>query len=198
MPILCNKNRKGSAKTQIIFLLVIAFLGGFSTVKGQSIKQIKRQINYRNLSHVKDKEQFGVGGGRVENGFNVNAFYAKYWKKDLLFRTDLNYETATYSLTKMNWFYISPELNYTIQKVSNQFYINAKAGLIVGSENLSNKIMVNEKLTKITYGEKIGVKFEFYVAPEVSLNLDLEQRFINNSNIGTLSRIALLSISYNF
>jgi hypothetical protein len=195
---LYNLRCKKLLLNQIMFLIIILFSCELSYVKGQSIKQIKRQINYRNLAHVKDKEQFGVGGGYVQNGFNIDGFYAKYWRKDIIFRTDINYETASYSLTRMNWYYISPEINYTIQKVSNRLFINAKAGVILGKEYLSNSIMVNHKLNKLSIGEKIGFKIEYFLTPDVSLNIDLEQRFINNSNLGTLSNIALISISYNY
>jgi hypothetical protein len=198
MDIICDLRIKKSILKFIIGLIIILFSCELSNVRGQTIKQIKRQITYRNLAHVKDKEQFGLGGGYVANGFNVDGFYAKYWKKDILFRIDINYETATYALTTMNWFYFSPELNYTIRKVTNRFFINAKAGLILGKENLSNKIMVNHNLNKFSYGEKIGFKMEYFLTPDISLNIDLEQRFINNSNIGTLSKIAIISISYNY
>lgn len=198
MVILCKIKNKYSAKMRIIFLLSILLLSVFSTVNGQSVKKIKRQISYRNLSHVKDKEQYGFGGGANYNGYNVSLFYAKYLKSDILVRGDLFYEHANLSgLTALNLFYLSPEINYTVAKPTNRFFVNIKGGIIIGNERLNNSIMVNKKLSSFVIGEKIGVKLEYFIVPEISINFDLEQRFFHKSKVGAQSALLAVSLSYN-
>jgi hypothetical protein len=174
------------------------FAGTMANVNAQSIKWMKKQSEFKRSSHIKDQEQFSIGGGQVNGGYNACAAYGKYVSKNLLFRTDLFYETVKLGLTTLHGYYLSPEINYTINKIGNQLFINVKGGVLVGREDMNNSIMVNKKLNKIVFGEKIGIKFEYYITPEVSLNIDLEQRFINNSMAGTMARNCYLSLSYNF
>jgi hypothetical protein len=181
-------------KICLVFFLLFVFSLGW----GQSLKKIKRQISFRSLAHVKGIEQYGAGGGVNNDGFDASLFYTKYLKKNLFVRGDLFYEKAALSnITTLQLFYVSPEVNYTIAKLSNRFFVNIKGGLIIGNERLSNGIMVNKKLSTVIFGEKIGVKFEFFIIPELSMNLDFEQRFINNSKAGVKSALAYVSLSYN-
>jgi len=191
---------KSNPRNSVLCLMIIIMFSvlTINTVNGQSIKLIKKQINLQRFAHIKGQQQVSIGGGMIANGFNATGSYGKYITKNLLFRTDIYYENAIMGLTTLSAYYISPEINYTINKVSNHFFIDAKVGLISGSENMSNKIMVNKKLNNIVFGEKIGLKFEYFIVPEVSLNLDVEQRFINNSKAGTATRNAYFSISFNF
>lgn len=184
-------------KPSLLFLLLFAFASA-GIVQGQSVKWMKKQNEFKRSVHIKGQEQFSLGGGLVSGGYNVDAAYGKYLTKNLLLRTDFVYETVKLDLTTLHGYYLSPEAAYLISRVSNRFFIDIKAGIIIGDESLSNAIMVDKKLNKIVYGEKIGIKFEYFITPELSLNLDLEQRFINNSQVGTVTRNGYLSISYNF
>lgn len=168
------------------------------TVKAQSIKYMKQQIMFQRYAHVKGKEQFSLGCGLVKNGFNVDGAYSKYLTKEFLLRTDFFYEKVHLGLTTLNAYYLNPEINYTIDKITNQLFIDAKAGIILGMEDETNKVMVNLPINTFVFGEKIGMKVEYFITPEVSINLDAEQRFIDNSKIGILSRTAYISLSYNF
>jgi len=177
---------------------MMLFASTMVNVNAQSVKWMKKQNEFKRSVHIKGQEQFSLGVGLVSGGYNANIAYGKYLKKNMLFRTDFIYETVELDLTTLHGYYVSPEINYTILKLGNQFFINIKAGVIIGSENMTNSIMVNKKLSKIVFGEKIGLKFEFYITPEFSMNIDLEQRFINNSQAGTMTRNGYLSLSYNF
>lgn len=170
----------------------------FSNVQGQSIRYIKKQIELKRYAHIKDQQQFCFGAGIVKDGFNGNVGYGKYFTKNWLIRTDFIYENVKINETTLSGYYISPEANYCFDKVSNRLFLNAKVGLIIGDESLKNNIMVNHPINKLIYGEKIGLKVEYYISTDFSLNLDLEQRFLNNSIVGTISRNAYFSISYNF
>lgn len=183
---------------RLIYLFLLMLFVGMASANAQSVKWMKKQNAFKRSAHIKGQEQFSIGGGYVTNGYNACAAYGKYFTKNLLFRTDFVYETVKIELTTLHGYYLSPEVNYTIKKIGNQFFINIKAGAILGSENMSNSIMVNKKLNKIVFGEKVGLKFEYYITPEVSMNIDFEQRFINNSQVGTMTRNCYVSLSYNF
>jgi hypothetical protein len=185
-------------KLRAFIFTIVILVGGLTTLDAQSIKFIKKQIEFQKRAHVKGQEQFSFGAGIIKNGWNVESAYGKYLQKDWLFRTDVSYETVKINLTTLNAFYLSPEMNYCIKKVNNRFFINAKGGVIAGLEYLNNEIMVNKKISQVVLGEKIGLKLEYFLTPELSMNVDLEQRFINNSQLGTITRNAYLSLSYNF
>ena len=125
-------------------------------------------------------------------------FFGKYLRRDVLFRTDFLYENVNIKQTNLKLYYIAPEINYTLIKVSNQLFFNLKVGIILGRENMNNEIMVNKKLNQLIFGEKIGAKLEYFISSEVSLNIDIEQRIFNNSKIGVMSELAFVSLSYNF
>ncbi len=185
---------------QIRILLIITLLCTMNCIKikAQSISYMKKQLELQKLVHKKGNEQFSAGGGLVKNGWNLDVAYSKYLNKDWLFRTDFFYENVKLGLTTLNAYYGSMEYNYCIDKLSNRCFLDAKAGAIIGMEDETNKVMVNIPINTFVYGEKIGFKLEYYITPEVSINLDAEQRFIDNSKIGLLSRTAYVSISYNF
>jgi hypothetical protein len=197
MPINCLAKHLSSRAYCYTFLLIL-FAVGLANVNAQSVKWMKKQNEFKRSAHIKDQEQFSLGGGIIKNGYNTEVAYGKYLRKDFLFRTDVSYETIKIESTKLNAYYVSPEINYCIEKLNSRFFINVKGGFITGLEYLNNKIMVNKKLSQFVFGEKIGIKLEYFLTPEFSLNLDLEQRFINNSQIGTMARNAYLSLSYNF
>src|SRR5208282_973880 len=177
---------------QVKILVIITLLCTLNCIRisAQSISYMKKQLELQKLVHKKGKEQFSVGGGLVKNGWNVDVAYSKYLNKDWLFRTDLFYENVKLGLTTLNAYYGSMEFNYCIDKLSNRCFLNAKAGVILGTEDETNKIMVNLPINTIVYGEKFGFKGEYFITPVVSLNLDLEQRIIDNSKIGIYSRTA--------
>jgi len=184
-----------------IKILILILTIGFSNmliVNAQSVSYFKKQLELQKLVHKKGNEQYSLGYGIVKNGWNIDAAYGKYLSKDWLFRTDFIYETVNLGLTTVNAWYVSPEFNYCIDKVSNRIYINVKAGAVVGDETAVNKIMVNKNLSQIVFGEKAGLKLEYFISTDISFNIDVEQRFINNSRIGTLTGNAYVSISYNF
>jgi hypothetical protein len=184
-----------------IKILILILTIGFSNmliVNAQSVSYFKKQLELQKLVHKKGNEQYSLGYGIVKNGWNIDAAYGKYLSKDWLFRTDFIYETVNLGLTTVNAWYVSPEFNYCIDKVSNTIYINVKAGAVVGDETAVNKIMVNKNLSQIVFGEKAGLKLEYFISTDISFNIDVEQRFINNSRIGTLTGNAYVSISYNF
>lgn len=185
--------------SKIIFLaiLILSFVNRLN-INAQSISYVKKQLELQKLVHKKGNEQYSLGCGIVKNGWNIDAAYGKYITKDWLFRTDFIYETVNLGITTINAYYVSPEFNYCIDKVSNRIYINAKAGVILGDETAKNKIMVNKDLDQIVYGEKAGFKLEYFITTDISVNIDVEQRFINNSQIGTLTRNGYISLSYNF
>ena len=187
------------SQIKIFCLLIITVsLVDCMNIRGQSITYMKKQIQLQKLVHKKGNELFSVGGGLVKNGFNADVGYSKYLNKDWFYRTDLFYERVTLGLTTLNAYYGSLEYNYCIDKVNNRCFINAKAGGIIGMEDETNKVMVNLPINTFVFGEKFGFKIEYYLSPELALNLDLEQRIIDNSKIGVFSKAAYLSVSYNF
>ena len=185
----------------LIKILILFIVLGFTNrlnVKAQSISYIKKQIELQKLVHKSGIEQLSVGSGLVKNGWNACVAYSRYLNKDWLFRTDFIYENVKLGLTALNAYYLAPELNYCIDKLSNRCFLSVKAGVIIGMEDETNKVMVNLPVNTFVFGEKTGLKLEYFITTDISLNIDVEQRFIDNSKIGALSRAAYLSVSYNF
>lgn len=184
---------------RILCLLIITIcFTNCLKINGQSIKYMKQQNELKKLVHKKGTEQYSLGYGLVNNGFNIDAAYGKYLTKTILFQTDLIYEYVKVNLTTFNAYYVSPECALVIDKLSNRCFIDAIAGVILGEETAHNQIMVNKDLSNIVFGEKIGLKFEYFISTDISINVNLEQRFINNSQERTMAHNAYLSLSYNF
>lgn len=198
MPILTRKLLLPHHRIYILILIILLFGSVTTSVKAQSIKYIKQEVMFQRDAHVKGKEQFSFGAGLVKDGINFYGAYGKYLTKDFLFGTDFIYETRTLGITYVNAYYVSPEINYCIDKISNRCFLDAKAGVVLGDETAHNKIMVNKELSNFVFGEKIGLKLEYFITSDISMNIDAEQRFINNSQIGTARWNTYLSLSYNF
>ena len=129
--------QRHKARISAIFIMFIIFFTCLTSLKGQNYKiphksysSIKQQKEFEKFAHIKDKEQFSLGCGIVKNGYNIDAAYGKYLSKVWLFSTDFFYENVKLGLTTLNAFYLSPEFNYTIDKVTNQFFIDMKAGAV--------------------------------------------------------------------
>src|SRR5208283_191194 len=161
-------------------IIVIVWVMLCLPVRGQNPDHLKRQLELQKLVHSKGDEQFSVGAGLVKDGWNLTAGYGRYFSRSLLIGTDVSYETVQLNLTTLHAYYLSPLAAWLIGRIRNRFFADLKGGFIAGEETLTNRVMVNKPLDQLVFGEKLGLKFEYFMNPVLSLNLDLEQRFMNN------------------
>ena len=186
-------------KLIFLFLLIcMSCLCKSLVINAQEMERTIKEEELQKLFHIKGKEQISFGAGLVKNGWNADATYGRYLSKTLLLSTDFVYEKLKISLTTVNSYYFSPELAYVILKISGRCFLNVKAGIIIGNETTHNQVLVNQNFENIVFGELAGIKFEYFLSPGFSVNIEPEQRFINNSNIGSLSWNAIVNLSYNF
>ncbi len=189
---------KCSNLAQTIAAMAVILFFNSLTIKSQNLTPTNSPEELRKLIHTGGCEQFYAGAGLVKNGWNLNAGYVKYFSKNLFLITDFTYETVNLSLTTVNGYYLSASPAYTLLKISGKLFMDVKAGLLAGEETAHNQVLNNQNLNNFVFGEKAGLQIEYFISECISVNAGIDQRFINNSRIGTLSRSAELSLSYNF
>jgi hypothetical protein len=168
-------------KTLPVFILFLAFSGAASA----------------QLVHVDGSKTVGISAGIVKDGFNLSAKANFYQKNNLAYRVSLEYERLSFTLSKTQLIQTNPELVYTFAYAGEKAYFNAKAGVLVGVEYLTNSVLDKQQNT-FFLGETIGLGAEYYLSSHIMVNLDVDQRFIQLSKLGSTSFIARLGINYNF
>ncbi len=149
------------------------------------------------LIHVDGSKTVGLSFGYVKNGFNISSQLSLYQKNSLAYRASIDYERIKVNLTNANIFSANPTLMYTFYSSGEKLFLNAKGGVILGTEFLSNKIL-NRKTSQFFVGENLGFSLEYFINEKFMINLDFDQRFLQLSRIGSTSFISKIGININF
>ena len=149
------------------------------------------------LIHVEGSKAIGIDGGYVKNGFNLSSKITMYKNNNFAYRGSIDYERVDFAISKASIIYVNPELIYNFYTLGENFFLNAKGGILSGVEFLSNSVL-DKKESQFFVGENIGLCVEYYLSNKIMLNLDLDQRFFQLSKVGKASFIIRFGINYNF
>src|SRR5664280_3909049 len=147
--------------------------------------------------HVEGSKAIGLNGGYIKNGFSVSSRITLYEKNSMALRGNFDFEQVSFDISKASIVYVNPEFMYTFYTLGDNFFFNVKGGIFSGVEFLSNS-MLEKKESQFFVGENIGLCAEYYISNKIMFNLDLDQRFLQLSNVGKASSIIRLGINYNF
>lgn len=149
------------------------------------------------LRHIEGFKAVGLNGGAVNNGYTISATYYHYLASRQILKAELAYEHVSFNYTPWNVFYVEPQYLYTAWKYKSWYFLDLKAGLLLGLENGKNDIL-NDKKTNFFIGEDFGLENEFFINDNISFSLSFSQRFIQKSDLGSLSWVVKSGINYNF
>ena len=149
------------------------------------------------LIHVEGSKAFGLNAGYVNNGFNISSRITFYRNSNIALRGSLDFEQVKFDISKASIVYANPEFMYTLFTLGDDLFFSAKGGFLTGVEFISNSVLV-QKESQFFVGENIGFCAEYYITNKIMLNLDLDQRFFQLSEVGKASYIIKLGMNLNF
>jgi hypothetical protein len=151
---------------------------------------------YSQLRHI---DGINMGGIFYATSPNSNTFgftYQKYLYNFLSLKGNFSFENVHYNLSTYNDYTVNPEILYTALSDKKNVFINLKGGILLGIESL-NSPMFNQKFNNVFFGESLGLNGEFYITSKIKIDLDFEQRFLQNSKIATERYLFKFTISKN-
>jgi hypothetical protein len=149
------------------------------------------------LIHVEGSKAIGLNSGYVKNGFNISSRITLYHNNNIALRGNLDFELVKFDISKASIVSANPEFMYTLFTLGDGLFFSAKGGFLTGVEFISNSVLV-QKESQFFIGENIGLCAEYYVTNKIMLNLDLDQRFFQLSEVGKASYIIKLGLNLNF
>ena len=158
------------------FILLIAFLAIGSGAFAQR--------------HLKGIKGVDILGGITGKGYYGELGFNSYISNKLYYNLPIRAEFAEIQGTKFNSYSFNPNINYTLLKPTEWFFISAKGGASIymdsrGSTNSdTSTTYINDKTTTINYGVFAGIETEVYFSDKVVWIVNFRQNYNFNSTPG--------------
>lgn len=147
------------------------------------------------LRHVAGNQSIGLGIGITKDAKQISGNFGYLLQDNLGVGGRLAYEMIDLGISNSGQVYLNPSGWYMLTTINEVVFFNVKGGLIIGYEYSSyNDFDIKE--SGVFFGENLGLKTEFYINNKLSLDLDLEQRFFQNSIFGSQSYLISLTLNY--
>lgn len=153
--------------------------------------------SYGQLRHIQGYKAVGLNAGPIEHGYAIGATYYHYFGSKQIVKGELAWEKLNFENSKWNVYYIEPQYLYTAWKYKSWYFLNLKAGFMLGFENGDNSIL-NESISNFFLGEDFGFENEFFFNDKFSSILGISQRFLQKSDLGNSSWAIKIGVNYNF
>ena len=131
--------------------------------------------------HCKGLDMAGVWYGTGSFQKSLFISYQRYLSNRMGLKGSVEYSKVNFRVSDYSSYAILPKVNYTIFSNYRNFYLNAKAGGILGFEKVSNEAFGNKTGTYL--GESIGSSCEIFISHNLKSEVGVEQRFLQKSLI---------------
>lgn len=132
------------------------------------------------LRHSQGDVMAGVayGAGNQTSLYSFGVCY--YLNSEMGLKAASYLQKVRFNITNFNGYYLQPDFFYSILNNHRSLYLNIKAGMLMGMEFWKNEMLEDEQ-TNFYYGETIGISLEWFISPNLKMELVAEQQFWHQS-----------------